>query len=1166
MSLKKDKVLMKILKHIEAQHCGSGEVELEDAVDPCAFLTQHYKDDHQALTTKLRIVEAQLEALDPTWSKGEVATSMFDAPADGEETVLKLSIYQLGFTEQTSIKGKSKSVHILDTVENFLDNPYSSNRSPLDVKPPLGTVASTIAPYSVVHSIGFSKSLACKLIVLAVEELMRTGKMGVEEVSSVQRFLQPLFYVKAIWKGTSGAADDMYDCISGKTMESQRPRPDVVQVAHAFSMRARVEGVPYETYIDTWLTEYNTRATNTKQLSDLEIKIIKILPLQTDALQQKIAYHWQNFKIDESGLPYVQLSTDPFLNGTRPRDSANALWSEIQAASPEKRQFSVQRKIGVFLKSLNDAKRLRKKVHLKIQSGTFRDAYSAEVSWEMACLFCHFAPQFQRALTPTQWAEVLKRFFRGQFDAELSEKVSHKDPNLTVASFRFLQLYGFKPTAATPSSQVASRDEAVAVKEHEQSDVNLAKRKLATEVATWVSYKDAVTTWQCKGELQQRAQLMETEAENKNLISKECDERLPTRDVLCPEHLATFFAGCSQSWAESRCVKLEDVLQVYWVDLTIPGFNYNRTVLRALTLLSAALTASPDVAVGIILAPNCGPYGMEYTDAGVRKSVREVATLLDDSDLNLCYREITLAFDPSTIPKRSHRQGKATGWLVVSALLSASGELRSMFATCGLWVRGIVVDVPMANSKQWVNPLSAVAGSVNPGSDFSTGQGRKQWLTGWKLVKMVLESVFQNLSLTPDRCASVYVVYGYDNSVAEAALRMSSVLSLQVVTVCWADMDSDTQTSDHLERIAKFVIRGNKAVMKTLLEENLFFLTGWKKPVPVAPETPRPTYKESDYKIICPVASGHLPLRAEWLDLYNQKYTQEDSKEQFKAIVDEHNKLHNPDGKPHASADRKRTASAAGLPGGPQDTGVEIPEDPSAPKTVADLTAKDGPVSMITIRGQQFHFTKSGHLWINGVSDDVLPRGLCIALVFGKFHVNEHVQAEKNKPGAVCIDWHMTSESHEGTFSCQKEGMNEKFPEDVTATLGEFLSYLAKNGVVEPHIECHTHKTEFLKDDKDEVTGCSVTISNTEPCTLKVMNRSTNHGPEFDNLGSSLVLGDDAKSWDLTTRKHAKGYLSIKDRMTYDESPNIGGLAPLKFGVCLEKTIRVKKDTLRQLA
>ena len=87
-----------------------------------------------------------------------------------------------------------------------------------------------------------------------------------------------------------------------------------------------------------------------------------------------------------------------------------------------------------------------------------------------------------------------------------------------------------------------------------------------------------------------------------------------------------------------------------------------------------------------------------------------------------------------------------------------------------------------------------------------------------------------------------------------------------------------------------------------------------------------------------------------------------------------------------------------------------------------------------------------------------------------------------------------------------------------------------------------------------------------EPCAYKVMKRAANVNPDFDNLGSSLVLGDDAASWDLATRKHPESYLAIQDRMVYDESPNIGGLAPLKYGVCLGKTIRIKKDTLRQLA
>ena len=100
---------------------------------------------------------------------------MIDVPADGSEIVLLLSIYQLGFTEECSTKSKSKSVHILDTVENFLDNLSSSEMSLLDVEPPLGPATPTIASYSVVHSIGFSKSLACKLIVLAVEEMVRKG-------------------------------------------------------------------------------------------------------------------------------------------------------------------------------------------------------------------------------------------------------------------------------------------------------------------------------------------------------------------------------------------------------------------------------------------------------------------------------------------------------------------------------------------------------------------------------------------------------------------------------------------------------------------------------------------------------------------------------------------------------------------------------------------------------------------------------------------------------------------------------------------------------------------------------------------------------------------------------------------------------------------------------
>ena len=39
----------------------------------------------------------------------------------------------------------------------------------------------------------------------------------------------------------------------------------------------------------------------------------------------------------------------------------------------------------------------------------------------------------------------------------------------------------------------------------------------------------------------------------------------------------------------------------------------------------------------------------------------------------------------------------------------------------------------------------------------------------------------------------------------------------------------------------------------------------------------------------------------------------------------------------------------------------------------------------------------------------------------------------------------------------QKQGMAEKFPDDVAATLSEFLTHLAKRSIVDPHIERGTH-------------------------------------------------------------------------------------------------------------
>ena len=143
------------------------------------------------------------------------------------------------------------------------------------------------------------------------------------------------------------------------------------------------------------------------------------------------------------------------------------------------------------------------KVNLKIMANGFRDQKSDEVAYEIAALFCHFTPDFQRMLTPEKWAECLQRFFRGQFDAELAEKVSHKDANLRVECFRVLELFGAKLQQRSESSFAkASQEEAASLLEKERSDFHWVTRKLSSEVVAWNAYKEQVQKWQCTSALE----------------------------------------------------------------------------------------------------------------------------------------------------------------------------------------------------------------------------------------------------------------------------------------------------------------------------------------------------------------------------------------------------------------------------------------------------------------------------------------------------------------------------------------------------------------------------------------------------------------------------------------------------------------------------------------
>ena len=77
----------------------------------------------------------------------------------------------------------------------------------------------------------------------------------------------------------------------------------------------------------------------------------------------------------------------------------------------------------------------------------------------------------------------------------------------------------------------------------------------------------------------------------------------------------------------------------------------------------------------------------------------------------------------------------------------------------------------------------------------------------------------------------------------------------------WADLDSEVHLVQPNTKITTWLKASNKRIMKQLLLDKLFFLEGWTCPE-VGPATCHGRRIESDFKIICPVASGHLPIRS----------------------------------------------------------------------------------------------------------------------------------------------------------------------------------------------------------------------------------------------------------------------------------------------------------------
>ena len=394
------------------------------------------------LKSAFKSLRTRLEQLDASWSytRKPVAEMVPDAAAN-ETVEVTLNPWQLSFNPALSLKGKSKMVNVLRCAMDFLENPYNSLENPIHVNFSAAP-GSKITDFSVGHGVGFAKSIAVKLVLLGTVAL----EFPDAELLLVLNQLKACYHFRCTYKTAGSMRADRFRVLQEKFGESARSRPDPIQIFHMLVAQANDESLQWSDACQTLIAEFNSSTQNEdRKLTDLEVSIVKIYPSLDADTRKLIDYHWQNYKVKQSALPFGVLSSEVFASGMKPKKGMESeLWSTILSLDNRKRHWYVMRKVQFFLFRLADAKRLKKKTNLASLANQLRSPEDAAMAWAMACVFAHFLASWQAMLGETAVNLLVEKYGRGYLDVELQEKVRALNPKLTAASFRFLTDVGMK--------------------------------------------------------------------------------------------------------------------------------------------------------------------------------------------------------------------------------------------------------------------------------------------------------------------------------------------------------------------------------------------------------------------------------------------------------------------------------------------------------------------------------------------------------------------------------------------------------------------------------------------------------------------------------------------------------------------------------------------------
>ena len=414
LSKERKSFITKVQAWYQQKFGGSGDPEVEDAVDVAVYLTNMFNDQPDVFKKMLESVLARVRAMNPSGVRPACSDIVPEAPLQGNTLELCLAPWKLGFTKAHVIKGNSRSSQITDCITDFLERPYSSATDPLDVLMPRGIAAGAPIPdFSVRHSIGFAKSLTCQLLLFSTVDM----RWSDNDIRLFLPELQALFAVKAVYAPGMNSRDQVQESIGGKFMFAERTRPDILQITHSLRECALDEGLDLGQALPKFIEEFDddTMAAGRK-FSDLEINALSVVPVLTEETLEKLDYRWQLYPMEKSGMPLGYVAHEPLREGTKIPASrvldpqAAALWTGVLKPSPQKREATRFRRIGKFVHAIKEAARLKRKVNLRWNADALRCKLSHEDAYEVSALFTHWSPSWQAMLTPDAWSQAVIKF------------------------------------------------------------------------------------------------------------------------------------------------------------------------------------------------------------------------------------------------------------------------------------------------------------------------------------------------------------------------------------------------------------------------------------------------------------------------------------------------------------------------------------------------------------------------------------------------------------------------------------------------------------------------------------------------------------------------------------------------------------------------------------